>query len=185
MRAVTVVVAVLAGDDRHADLDRGIGGFHLQNVLHRVGRVAVRIVRAGIGIGFPRAVVLVSHFPIFEIAMIGDVRRTHPRGGFGRRAGAVIHRDDRLRAEIGGDVDEVPEGGRPRPGVRQGFAGGPMIFVGGGAAGETEELRAEFRERVGRCGGVEIAIPNGGVQTEPARVRRANGVCGVHLQMHR
>lgn len=109
MRAVTVIVTLLARRNRHADFDRRIHRLHLCEVLRRVGGVSVRIVRARVGIGFPRAVTLIADFPIFKIATIGDIRRTHPRGGFAGCAGAVIGSDDGLRAHVRRQMHEAPK----------------------------------------------------------------------------
>ena len=105
---------------------------------------------------------------------IGD-----PGGGFIGAARAVVDRDDGLRADIGGDMDEIGKRGRPRPGVGEIGAGAPMIFIRERAAGATQHPRAHLLQQRNGGGRVEIAVPNGGVDRKPARIHR-RGPPGWH-----
>ena len=77
-------------------------------------------------------------------------------------------------------MDEFTERGCPGPGVVQGLAGGPMVFVRKRTARETQNSRAQFTQRIGRVNGVKIAIPNGGVNTLELLIEK-----GVKLDFER
>src|SRR5581483_7510847 len=139
MAGVAVGVVVLAGGDDDADFDGGVGGFHGLNVTGRAGGVSERIVRVGVAVGFPASVAFVADCPVGEL-VAGVPGMGDPGGGFGGRSGSIIDRDDGLGAEIGGDFGKGVEGSRPFPRVAVGSVAGPMVLVGFGAAGKTEEL---------------------------------------------
>ena len=75
-----ICVAVFARDSHGADLDRRVNGLHLVVVIPKATRVCVRVMRARVVVGFPDAVILVSHLPVFEAVALGDVGVADPVG---------------------------------------------------------------------------------------------------------
>jgi len=88
------------------------------------------------GVFFPRTVVFVADFPIFEPVLFGYIRISHPGGGFRRRAGTVVDRGVYLRVDGLGHGGESIEIRGLRIGA--GLVGLPVISVGRAAAGETQ-----------------------------------------------
>ena len=129
---------------RDADFNGGIGGFHLSEVIAGAAGVGERVMRRDVVVAFPIAIVFVADFPVFEIAVVGDIGATDQHGSLLRRPGAVIHRDNHLSLQVGGDVYEIREGGRPPCRVGRTGVGGPMISIGNGAAGEPQRQRGGF-----------------------------------------
>src|ERR1039458_4181403 len=129
---VAVGVEFFAHDDNDTDLDGGIDGFHLLNVIHSARGVGVGIVRGGVVIGFRHGGILfVAYLPILEAVMIGHVRPCDPRRRLGGRAGAVIGGNDDRGSYVGGDLGETGKGVVPLiGGVVVISVGIPMIIIG-------------------------------------------------------
>src|SRR6266850_4562549 len=121
MVRVFIDVAVFTGRNDNADFDRWVGGFHCVVVSEKATRITPAVIgsieKVSIPISFPRAVVFIAHFPIFETELIGHIGMADPVGGFAWGAGAVVDCDECLDADVGGDVSKIGERSLPCPGV--------------------------------------------------------------------
>src|SRR5689334_7444388 len=105
MRVVRVLidVTVFARRNDNADFDGWVGAFHLVVVTVKATGITPTVIdsviKVGVPISFPRAVIFIADFPIFETEVIGDVGMADPVGGFAWSAGAIIDGDERLDAD--------------------------------------------------------------------------------------
>src|SRR4051812_49013269 len=113
MIRVAVDVTVFTGSHDNADFDGWVNGFHLVVVTEKATGVTPTVIgsieKVSIPISFPRPVVFIAHYPIFETELIRHIGMADPVGGFAWRAGAVIDSNECLDSDIGGDVNEVGE----------------------------------------------------------------------------
>ena len=180
---VIIIVTVLAGRANDTDLDRGISGFHQGLVAGEADGVGERVVGRIIRVLFPRAIHFIADFPVLKVTMVGHVGVEHPGSGLVAAARAVVDGNEGLRTQVGGDVPETREAagpgiGRDRQssGPGDGQAAGPMILVRERAAGEPQGKDPGLDAGPGKCRSVEIAVPDCGIDAEPARVGSAEGL---------
>src|SRR5262249_9704347 len=105
-----VHVAGFVGRNDNADFYGWVRAFHLVVVTVKAARIAPTVIdsvgKVGVPISFPRAIIFIADFPIFETKMIRDIGMADPGGSFTWRAGTVIDGDEGLRSDVGGDVSE-------------------------------------------------------------------------------
>ena len=103
----------------------------------------------------------------------------HPRRRFIGRARAVVQRDHGLPVDVGDHLNVTGRARCPRPTVLVLPVLHPVVIVGIGPARETQRLDAHVGQQRNRLWCVKIVVPDGPVQSEPAGVRRPDGLAGI------
>ena len=171
----------------------GIHGFHLGIVLREAHGIGPGVVGLpgwiGVAVHFPTATDFVADFPVFKIAMVGDIHHGDSVSGFLGCAAAIVGDDKGLGLGIGGRMDEV--GGKGTPGSRVCSAVAPlfvrpMVAVAPTAAGPAQDLNARVGQ-LGQGSGIVFtvfsAIPSGVVGTDQPGAHGAHGLGGVDVHM--
>src|ERR1035441_10608810 len=98
---------------------------------------------------------LFPYTTLFRSAMVCDVVRAHPTGGFVARAGAIIDGDEHIGPNVRGDVVEM----RVSAAVGRPMVVGVRARTSGPAQGHATRLLEQIDG--GRCLTGEIAVPRG------------------------
>lgn len=111
------------------------------------------------------------------------VRVRDPGRGFLGRAAAVVDRQVRLRAQSRRQRGESRERAGPLEGVvRDAPVHLPVVIVRRTAAGIAQGSRADLRQQRAVGGRAQLAVPDGRVHPEDARIHLPDDAAGVHLQ---
>ncbi len=192
------------GGEDGADLGVRVGAMHRGHVLGHAGRVRAGpavvglrrlaadrhraagrrgvAMRVGLPVGPVGAVAvdLVADLPVLHAVAAGQ-RAGRPRGGERRGAGAVVHRDDGLRADGLRRGHEAGKAGvRGHVAALCRGAGLPVVDVGVRAARVAQRVDPRGLEQPGDRGVVHVPVVDGGVEADRARRDRAEPGGRVH-----
>ena len=183
-RVVGVIgVGVFALDCDHADLDGRVHRLHLIDVVFRPLGIAVGVVWTVLNVTFPRTIVFVADFPIFEAETFRHIGIPHPLGGFLRCAAAVIDGDEGLSPRATGDIGKRIKIACPLPVIAIADIGLPMIAIRRRTAWKAQDFIVNRLQKGDGFGGVECGIPDGRIDGKHPVVHHAHDLAGIYAEI--
>ncbi len=183
-RMVGVIgIGIFAVNHHHADFDGRVNGLHLGDIVLGPQGVGVRVVRPGLRVILPSAIVLVANFPVFEAVVFRDVGITDPSGRLLRCAAAVVDGDEGLPACLLGDAGKGVKIAGPLKIVAVAGVGLPMVAVRRRTAGEAQDFAVGRLQQGNGCRGIQRRVPCCRIDAEPAVVHHAHDLVRIDAEV--